>query len=99
LICDVLCGPDVILFDQFSFSGRDVVSVHIVKLGITVVNAYQHVFRKLWTELKNLSVDIVIRSQITFRPAAEFYAVDVPVLVTVPVLNVENVVVGVCPVI
>ena len=85
-------GNSRILLNQNPVASPDINTVDVVKLSLSaVVDADQNLMGHLVTHALNPCGNSVNRRQVANEARIEIYTVDMPVLVTVSVLTVENV--------
>ena len=88
---------EVILYDEPRFAGQDIDSIEIMVLRLTVVDSDHYLVRKPVRRGLRHGVYPVIRGQVPGLSRFDSSSIHVPVLVTSPVLDVNDVAGVVCP--
>ncbi len=85
------------MLNQAALSGIDVDDIKIVELRNAVVERDDDFIGEIGADLLNTRMYFLKRSQVFGLSGVQIYAVEMPVLVPIFVLNVQNMVVGISP--
>ena len=86
-------GEAVVLLDELALAGRDVDAMEIVEALVAIVEPDEHLVRDAVADLLDARLRAVDRREVLVGAALQVDGVEVPVLVAVLVLHVEDVVV------